>query len=147
MDLQIVAFYFFAHEVLKASHLSDNPQVKMTNAEVVTVVLTSAKFFSGNQRRAALFLKEYNYIPNLLSESHFNRRLHRIPQAIWLRLFSVLAEYFKRRHSSNEYVVDSFPIPVCENVRIFRAKIFWGNNIVVMRPVKNSSSMGYERTS
>ena len=23
MDLQIVAFYFFAHEVLKASHLSD----------------------------------------------------------------------------------------------------------------------------
>ena len=26
MDLQIVAFYFFAHEVLKASHLSDIPK-------------------------------------------------------------------------------------------------------------------------
>lgn len=126
MNLQIVTFYFFAHETLKASHLFDDPQAKMTNAEIVTVMLTASNFFSGNQRRAALFLKEYNYIPNLLSESHFNRRLHRIPQSIWQKLFSVLAEYFKGKHVTNEYVVDSFPIPVCENVRIFRAKIFSG---------------------
>ena len=126
MELQIVTFYFFADEVLNASHLYDDPQAKMTNAEIITVVLTAAKFFAGNQRRAALFLKEHHYIHNLLSESHFNRRLHLIPHSIWQRLFSVLAEYFKRNHSSNEYVVDSFPIPACENVRIFRAKIFSG---------------------
>jgi hypothetical protein len=126
MDLQIVAFYFFADEILKASHLYDDLQTTMTNAEVMTVVLTAAQFFSGNQRRAASFLWEYRYIPKLLSESRFNRRLHRIPQSIWQKLFSTLSEYFKRNHTSNEYVVDSFPIPVCENVRIFRAKIFSG---------------------
>ena len=126
MELQIVAFYFFADEVLKASHLYDDPQAKMSNAEIITAVLTASRFFSGNQYRAALFLKEYRYIPNLLSESHFNRRLHRIPRSIWQKLFSVLAEHFKRNHDSNEYIVDSFPIPACENVRIFRAKIFSG---------------------
>ena len=126
MELQIVTFYFFADEVLKASCLYDNFQAKMTNAEIITVVLTAAKFFGGNQRRAALFLKEYHFIPNSLSESHFNRRRHRIPQSIWQRLFSTLAEYFKRNNFSNEYIVDSFPIPVCENIRIFRSKIFSG---------------------
>lgn len=126
MDLQIVAFYFFADEVLKVSHFYDDPQSKMTNAEIITVVLTAANFFSGNQRRSAQFLREYHYITKLLSESHFNRRLHRIPRDIWQKLFSTLSEYFKRNHDSNEYIVDSFPIPVCENIRIFRTKIFTG---------------------
>ncbi len=126
MDLQIVAFYFFADEVLKTCRFFDDLQVKMTNAEVITTVLTAARFFGGNQRRAADFLKTYRYIPNFLSESHFNRRLHRIPLWIWQKLFSVLSEYFKQNHSSNEYIVDSFPVAACENIRIFRSKLFSG---------------------
>ena len=126
MELQIVAFYFFADEILKASHLHDDPQAKMTNAEVITAVLTAAQFFHGNQRTASRFLKQHGYIPNFLSESHFNRRWHRIPTCIWHKLFEVLAEYFKSQHSSNEYVVDSFPIPICDNIRIFRSKILSG---------------------
>lgn len=126
MELQIIAFYFFADEVLKTSRIFDDPQAKMTNAEIITAVLTAARFFYGNQRRAADFLKTHRYIPNFLSEGHFNRRLHRIPTFIWQRLFSVLAEYFKQGNPSNEYIVDSFPIAVCDNIRIFRSKIFSG---------------------
>lgn len=127
MELQIVAFYFFADELLKANHLYDDPQAKMTNAEIITTVLTAARFFYGNQRTAAGFLKLYRYIPHFLSESHFNRRLHRIPLGIWQKLFSALSSYFKSAHSSNEYIVDSFPIPVCDNIRIFRSKLFSGD--------------------
>lgn len=126
MDLQIITFYFFADEILKASHLYDDVQTKMTNAEILTTVLTAANFFCGNQRKAAIFLKTHGYIPNSLSEGHFNRRLHRIPCAIWQRLFSILAEHFKSRNLSNEYVVDSFPVPVCDNIRIFRSKLLSG---------------------
>jgi len=43
MELQIVAFYFFADEVLKANHFYDDPQAKMTNAEIMTTVLTAAR--------------------------------------------------------------------------------------------------------
>jgi hypothetical protein len=126
MELQIVAMYFFADEVLKASHFQDDPQVHMTTAEVMTVVLTASQFFYGNQRRAMDFLREHRYIAHSLSESHFNRRLHRIPITIWQLLFSTLSEYFKGNHSSQEYVVDSFPIPVCDNIRIFKSKILSG---------------------
>jgi Transposase DDE domain len=126
MELQIVIFYFFADEVLKTSSLYDDPQAKMTNAEIITAVLTAANFFYGNQRTAARFLKTHDYIPNFLSESHFNRRMHRIPLAIWQKLFFLLAEHFKVKNLSNEYVVDSFPVSVCDNIRIFRSKIFSG---------------------
>ncbi len=109
MELQVIAFYFFADELLKASHLYDDPQAKMTNAEIITTVLTAAQLFCGNQRTAAHFLKTYHYIPNFLSESRFNRRLHRIPHVIWEKLFSTLSEYLKRKHPCNEYLVQKMP--------------------------------------
>lgn len=126
MELQIVAMYFFADEILKANHFHDDPQARMTTAEIITVAISAANFFYGNQRRAADFLREHRYIPYLLSEGHLNRRLHRISAEFWQQLFSTLAEYFKANHLSNEYVVDSFPIPVCDNIRIFKSKIFSG---------------------
>jgi hypothetical protein len=126
MDTQIITIYFFADEVLKVNRFSDDLQVKMTTAEIITTVLTAARYFYGNQRRATDFLKAHNYISNFLSEGRFNRRLHRIPLCIWQILFSTLAEYFKRNNHSNEYIVDSFPIAVCDNIRIFRSKILSG---------------------
>jgi hypothetical protein len=96
----------------------------MTTAEIITCVLTAALFFSGNQRLAARFLSTHAYISNMLSEGHFNRRLHRIPDHIWHAIFSSLSEYFKREHWDQEYIVDSFPVPVCDNIRIFRSKIY-----------------------
>lgn len=126
MDLQIIAVYFFSDEILKTFRFRDDPQVKMTSAEVVAFALTAARFFNGNQRRAASFLSSHRYILNPLSEGHLNRRLHRIPWDIWQAIFSTLAEYFKQTNPSQEYAVDSFPIPVCDNIRIFRSKIYNG---------------------
>lgn len=71
MKLQVVAIYFFADEVLKANHFHDDPQAHMSTAEVMTVAITAARFFYGNQRRAAEFLREHRYISHFLSESHF----------------------------------------------------------------------------
>jgi hypothetical protein len=126
MDLQIIAIFFFSDEILKAFHFRDDPQVKMTTAEVITFALTAARFFNGNQRRAASFLNAHHYILNPLSEGHLNRRLHRIPWDIWQSIFSTLAQYFKQTNVSQEYAIDSFPIPVCDNIRIFRSKIYSG---------------------
>jgi hypothetical protein len=76
MDLQVIAVYFFSDEILKARNFRDDPQVKMTTAEVITVAISSALLFYGNQKRTAQYLKSHRFIPNILSESHFNRRLH-----------------------------------------------------------------------
>lgn len=110
MDLQIIAIYFFTDEVLKSFGFHDDKQVKMTTAEIITLVLTAALVFHGNHRFTAHFLKKYRYIPNILSEGHLNYRLHQISEEIWNRIFSVLSSHFQKTNPSGEYAVDSFPI-------------------------------------
>ena len=123
MELQIIALYFFTDNFLKSIHFYDDPQTLTSTAEIVTSVLTAAQFFSGNHPKAAAFLKEHNYIPKFLSESRFNRRLHLLPPDLWEQLFHILAQHFKENNFTNEYIVDSFPVSVCDNIRIFRSKI------------------------
>ena len=50
----------------------------MTDAEVMTTAITAALYFGGNHESARHLLKDTGDIPNMLSKSPFNRRLHRI---------------------------------------------------------------------
>ena len=59
-----------------------------------------------------------------LSLSRFNRRFHAIPESTWEEIFFRLAEQFKSCNSSKEYIIDSFPIEVCDNIRLFSSKIY-----------------------
>lgn len=103
-------------------NINDDSQAKMNNAEVLTVVLTAARFFCGNIRNAAVFLREHGYVPDMPSESRLNRRIHAVDDSVWENLFLVFAEIF--RAEGREYVIDSFPVPLCDNIRISRSKIF-----------------------
>ena len=70
-------------------------------------------------------LTDARYIPNMLGHSRFNRRLHRIPQLFQV-LFEYLAEGAKAKNPNGIYVIDSFPIPVCDNIRISRSRLYQG---------------------
>jgi len=57
----------------------------------------------------------------MLSKSRFNRRLHRLSG--WVEtLLQVLGEIWTQLNTDSVYLIDSFPIPVCDNIRISRAK-------------------------
>lgn len=126
MELEITTMFVLCAELLTAMNLREDPQVHMNNAEVMLVPLTAARFFYGHLRNAQTFLAEHGYIPNMLSESRLNRRIHGIPEHIWALLFHVLADTFKAVNASQEYCLDSFPVPVCDNIRINRAKCYQG---------------------
>lgn len=128
MEHQIVTFYLLCHELLTALEIREDCQIKMNNAEVMVVVLTAAAFFGGSFRTAANFLKEYGYIHKMLSESRLNRRIHAVDDYVWQALFNIIAETFKSRNKGQEYITDSFPVPVCDNIRISRSKIFQGED-------------------
>ncbi len=68
-------------------------------------------------------LSSPRYIPHMLSKSQFNRRLHQITD-LFLQLFFALGQVFKQFNTSSEYVIDSFPVAVCDNIRISRNKIY-----------------------
>lgn len=126
MQEQIITIYCLCADFLEVYGVSDDPQAQMSTAEVMTVALVAATFFVGNQQASRLFLKEHGYIPKMLSKSRFNRRLHAIPDTLWQALFALLAEIAKQTNPTNEYIVDSCPVPVCDNIRIARCHLYRG---------------------
>jgi hypothetical protein len=126
MQDTIVIIYCLCDDLLKTMQHRDDPQTKLSSAEVMTVPLVAATFFHGNQGQAQRFLQEHGYIRTSLSRSRFNRRLHALPSEVWNTLFSLLAQVFKQHNPSLDYVVDSLPVPVCDNIRIRRCQLLQG---------------------
>ena len=109
MDNQIVAVFCLCEDMLKALHHYEDPQVRMTDAEVMTTAITAALYFGGNFEHARKVSQREGYIPKMLSKSRFNRRLHRIHD-LFLTLFRLLGETWKELNSNSIYVIDSYPI-------------------------------------
>lgn len=124
MQEKITTIYCFCDDFLRASGHTDDPQARMTTAEVMTVALTAASLFGGNQEQSRRFLQEHGYIKRVLSKSRFNRRLHRVPEAVWQGLFHLLAQVYQQVNQGQEYAVDSMPVPACDNIRIRRCRLY-----------------------
>lgn len=128
MDDTIITIYCLCDEFLKTTGHGDDPQALVSTAEVMTISLVGATFFCGNIEKSRSFLSEYGYIPQMISKSRLNRRLHAIEPSVWEALFALLAKVFKERAGNGErgraYVVDSLPVPVCDNIRIKRCRIY-----------------------
>jgi len=125
MDSQIVAIFCLCDDILKGLHHHEDPQCKMSDAEVMTASIVAAAFFGGNMERARTFLKEQGYIPSMLDKSRFNRRQHRIAE-LFLTVFNLLAAHWKDLNEQSIYVVDSFPVAACDNYRIPRSRRYRG---------------------
>jgi DDE family transposase len=124
MQEQIITIYCLCADFLIAYGHKDDIQAQMTTAEVMTTALVAAQFFHGNQELACLFLKEHGYMPKMLSKSRFNRRLHAIGEATWQALFSLLGEIAKQLNPDDTFIIDSMPVPVCDNIRICRCRLY-----------------------
>jgi Transposase DDE domain len=124
MEDTIITTYYLCEEFLEAVGHHDDPQVRLSTAEVMSVALVAAAFFGGNIEASRSFLDEYGYIQKAISKSRFNRRLHAIDPSLWRTLFDLLAEVFKHNNATESYVVDSLPVAVCDNIRIRRCKLY-----------------------
>lgn len=124
MEDTIITTYYLCEEFLKATGHRDDQQVRLSTAEVMSVTVVAAAFFGGNIEASRSFLDEYGYIEKAISKSRFNRRLHAIDPSLWQQLFDLLAEVFKHNDAAGNYVVDSLPVAVCDNIRIRRCKLY-----------------------
>jgi hypothetical protein len=141
MDDTIITIYCLCDDFLKAMcHHRDDPQSRLSTAEVMTIPLVASTFFGGQIEKTRRFLYEYGYMPNMISKSHLNRRLHRIEPTLWRALFELLAQAFKERNNSKlqTYAVDSLPIPVCDNIRIRRSRLY---------PLEQQQAAGHDEGS
>jgi hypothetical protein len=89
----------------------------------MTIAAVAAEFFTGNQQKALDFLIGHGYVKPL-SKSRFNRRLHRIPESLWQLVLFTRAQIHQSANAQGIHIVDTFPVPVCRNIRIRRCRIY-----------------------
>lgn len=112
-------------KIPRHKRLRDPKQEIMNDSEVIFVGILSAYWFGGNFRRGLMYVSEKKYCLKVLSESRFLRRIQSIPEEFWKELLKVLAKKAKA-YEKAEYVIDSFPYPVCHNMRILQSRIVKG---------------------
>ena len=124
MDEKIIATFCLCDDLLKAigHHESSFPQ-HLNDAEVMTIALVAASCFQGRHDVARFMLAERGYIPGRISKSRFNRRLHRLKDTV-AAVFDCLGHLWKTLDTQGVYVIDSFPVAVCDNIRIRRTKLY-----------------------
>lgn len=127
MDTQIIVVFCLCVDMLTALHHYEDKQRQMSDAEVMTTAIVAMLYFKGNFCLASRFLYEGKYIPGMLSKSRFNRRLHSISD-LFMTLFVQLGQTWKQLNQNSVYVIDSFPIAVCDNYRIRRSHIYSGED-------------------
>lgn len=66
--------------------------------------------------------------------------IHALDADIRETLFPVISEAFKNRNTGKEYILDSFPVPIWDNIRISRPKIFQGEEFRGYMPSKRRYS-------
>jgi len=122
MELEIIIIYVICDEFLRAMGHRDDRQSQMSDAEVMTTAIVAMLSYGGNYAQARKQLQG-RYIRHMLGKSRFSRRLNRLGH-LFVPLFALLAETWKQLNPEQIYALDSFPVPMCDNIRISRARIY-----------------------
>ncbi|HLK96549.1 MAG TPA: hypothetical protein VK364_02160 [Hymenobacter sp.] len=143
MSEKVIAIYCFLddffQETRHAGSIKPQAQFKVSDAIVLTTAIISARFFGGNQASAMRYMADKQGVV-MLEKSAFNRRLHRLAHTL-STLFYYLADFFKALNISGQYVMDSFPVAVCDNIRISRSRLVGARSIVARLPPNDDFSL------
>lgn len=120
----IITIFCICDDLVKSLRKKDDVRSRVSVAEIMATAIVSAKYFGGNLEKAREFMRWHHYCPKMLSKSRLIRRIHSIESEVWVSLFQLLAQAFKHLNKDKIYLVDSFPVPVCSNVRVSRCKLY-----------------------
>ncbi len=122
---KIIALYCIVDDLLKGVGHQEDMRRKVSDSEVMTTAIVSALYFGGHQDNARQFMKITKLVPRMLDKSRFNRRLHELSELLF-SLFYQVGDHVKAMTGAGDYVIDSFPVAVCDNIRISRSRIIKG---------------------
>lgn len=122
---KIIGIFCFIDDLLKTSGHYEDSRRQVSDSEIITTAIVSSLYFGGHQDKARQFMKMTGLVPNMLDKSRFNRRLHALAELIY-SLFMQIGYYFKYISCQMSYVLDSFPVAVCDNIRISNCKLLQG---------------------
>jgi len=104
MEAKVIVTYIVCDDTIKNLKIKEDPQVRMSMAEVMTTGIVSALLYGGNLENARKYLKETGRIPSMLQKSQLNRRLHKIKKEIWNTVLNLLSIEFSKQNVNNEFI-------------------------------------------
>lgn len=122
---KIIGIYCLIDDMLKSIHHYEDSRRRVSDSELILTAVVSALYFGGHQHRAIHYVKEVRLVPNMLDKSRFTRRLHQIEELLFTLFFQV-GLHFKNLNTNSNYILDSFPVAVCDNIRISNCKLLKG---------------------
>lgn len=120
-----LAIYCFIDDLLKAMQHCEDSRCEFSDSEVVTTAIVAMLFFGGNFEGARSFLHSSGMMPRMFSRSRLSRRLSRLADLIEI-VFHQLGMTIKELNLESRYSLDSFPVAVCDNIRIARCRLAQG---------------------
>jgi len=119
---KVVAIYVFIDDLLQKIGHKEDDQVKVKDSEILTIGIIAAFYFGSHYEKALGYVKDHKIFSNVLGKSRFCRRLHRLDE-LCVDIFSQLGYVLKQMNTSHEYIMDSFPMSVCHNIRIENCRL------------------------
>ena len=119
---KIIATFCILDDLLHILHHRNDPQAKITDSEILTIAILACQEFGGNMRKALQWVKALQLFSFVPSESRFNRRLHRLVPLLHA-LAPLLHAVWGALETCTDYALDTFPMPVCENIRANRCRL------------------------
>ena len=99
MDTKIIFLYCLADAISKALKMREDPQSKMTQAEIITFVMISALFYQGNYQMTHQVTQSCRYFSKLLSHSRLIRRITRSMKVFGLRFLQSVEILLKQSNA------------------------------------------------
>jgi hypothetical protein len=122
---QTIVTYCICDEVCKGLAINDDPQCKMSTAEVMTFAILAASMFYCDYRRTRMIAQHSKMFTKILSHSQLVRRIHSVPDEAWHMAFQALRKFLQAPNQAY-FIVDSFPLEAFQNHKSRRAKRFSG---------------------
>lgn len=119
---KVISIYCLVDDLLKEMKHKEHKNRKYSDSQVITTALVSALCFRGNQTMALTYMRSHIF-DSVIHKSGFTKRLHKLKEVLMFILLRI-GRVFKYLCCELEYIIDSFPVKACHNIRISRCKLF-----------------------
>ncbi len=122
---KVIGIYCLIDDILKGIGHREHVERKVSDSEIIATAVVSALYFKGNQSNAIGYMRTHKMSPAMIGKSGFTKRLHKVSSLI-MWMFLDIGRLFKYVCAELEYIIDSFPLKVCHNIRICRSRLLKG---------------------
>lgn len=121
---KVIAIYCLVDDLLKEMNHIEHNNRQYSDSQVITTALVSAQYFRGNQTLALNYMRSHIF-DKVIKKSGFTKRLHKLKETLLFILLRI-GRVFKYLCCEMDYIIDSFPVKACHNIRISNSKLFKG---------------------